>query len=291
MKSIVFLTCAKHPDGTADDRPLKALLETRGYEVRWESWDSPQFHWNSESFYCIRSTWDYYERIEAFRTWLNSAPSAVTFFNPRELIRWNIDKLYLRELEQAGIPIVPTHFISNASEASALALDPDQEWCMKPSISAGSDLTYRLHGQEYARLTQERDAILRRSHLLVQPFLSSILTDGEVSLLYFRAEGKTTFSHACLKRPKSGDYRVQGSFGGSLDPYSPSAELRALSEAALARIPGGDFLYARADWVDFKTSPKLAELELIEPDLYFRSAPGSQERFVDYLVARLNHRT
>ncbi len=260
--------------------------------MTWESWNSPHFTWQKDRFYCIRSTWDYYERINEFRAWLDSAPSDVTLFNSRELVKWNLDKVYLRHLAQAGIPIVPTQFISNVEAGARVDLAANQEWCMKPSISASSDLTYRFFGSGYANLAHERAKILSRSHLLVQPFLSSILTDGEISLLYFRSNGETIFSHACLKRPRTGDYRVQGSFGGSLDSFAPSEKLKQLSEAALAQIPGGDFLYARVDWVDYATgAPKLAEMELIEPDLYFRSSPGSHERFAEHLLTRLNSHT
>jgi hypothetical protein len=88
------------------------------------------------------------------------------------------------------------------------------------------------------------------------------------------------------KVPAPGDYRVQAHHGGSEEPHRASADELEVAAAALALAPG-PLTYARVDLIDVDGQPTLMELELIEPDLFFRADPAALGRFADALVAEL----
>ncbi len=190
--------------------------------------------------------------------------------NPVPVLRWNSDKAYLLELEKSGVAVVPT-MISAALTAEALAeaaqtFDTDQ-LVIKPPISGGADGTYRLQKGEPL---PERVA---GKEMLIQPFQPAIAQEGEYSLFYFGG----TFSHAILKRPAKGDFRVQEFLGGSESgtdcPESAQALAVQARQSAERILATGTLLYARVDMLrDADGQFRLMELELIEPSLFFEHA-------------------
>jgi len=113
----------------------------------------------------------------------------------------------------------------------------------------------------------------RNFSLMVQPFIRQIVSQGEWSLVFLDGG----YSHAVLKKPADGDYRVQQQHGGSLTPATPPPELIAQAAKALAAVPS-PWLYARVDGCVLDAEFTLMELELIEPELFFRSQKGAAER-------------
>ena len=119
---------------------------------------------------------------------------------------------------------------------------------------------------------------------MIQPYLPSIETEGETSLLFFGGR----LSHVVNKRPVSGEFRIQVQFGGQYVALpEPPAGALALAEKTLAAIDE-DLLYAR---IDMAQGPDggwlLMEAELIEPDFYLGSAPEGGRRFAEAVKARL----
>jgi glutathione synthase/RimK-type ligase-like ATP-grasp enzyme len=283
MKTILFLTEEKFPEGTADDLILARAFEKRGVEVEFRDWrDSSLRPWPIESPILIRSPWNYYRYGDEFSNWLDRREKkGARIVNPPNLLRWNLDKIYLKELAEKGIPIVETLFVR---EKSAIPLEnpfPCPEAIFKPSFSAGAHHAFRTTYADWRQEESTVDAVLSGgSTLLIQPFLSSILEDGEISLLFWKSPNGPEFQHALLKTAKPGDYRVQGSFGGSYQGFTPEKKHFDLSLRVLELLPF-DWFYARVDLVDWKTSPKLGEVELLEPDLFFRLKPESADRFVE----------
>jgi hypothetical protein len=150
------------------------------------------------------------------------------------------------------------------------------EIVLKPTVSATAYLTFRSQTAA-ADLPAQIQMIQKHSDVLVQKYISSVTTEGEVSLIYFKG-AKLEFSHAVLKKPLSGDYRVQSDFGGSESLIDPGERLRNLSEDVLEKIEG-EWVFARVDWIDWATRPLLGEVELIEPNLFFHLAPEAAKRF------------
>lgn len=191
--------------------------------------------------------------------------------NPVRLLRWNSDKRYLAELGQMGIAVIPTRLVG-AMDDAALAdarAEFGGELVIKPPVSAGADGTHRLGPHDALPADADGRA------MLVQPFLRSVSEEGEYSIMFFGGR----FSHAIVKRPKSGDYRVQPHLGGSERPCDPPEGAIALAETALAAAPA-KAAYARADIIrDNDGNLAVIELELIEPALWLQHAPDGGDSF------------
>ena len=192
--------------------------------------------------------------------------------NPVPVLRWNSDKAYLGELGAKGVAVVPTVEVAeldDAGLAEAMAELSTDEVVIKPAISGGADGTHRI--MPGAPIPE--DALGQRR--LVQPLMSGILTEGEYSLFFFAGK----FSHAIVKRPASGDFRVQEQFGGRETPWDASDAAQVLAAQALAAAPAPP-VYARVDMVgDAAGKLHIMELELIEPSLFLHHAPDRGAAF------------
>jgi hypothetical protein len=217
--------------------------------------------------------WGYQRQADAWFKALDAwETERLPFVNPIPTLRWNTDKDYLLDLEAVGIAIVPT-IETHGLRAGDLVEAGDRfgvdTLVVKPPISGGADGTYRL---------ATRDPIpfdVLETEMLIQPLIPSVQTDGEFSLFYF--EG--LFSHAIVKRPASGDFRVQEQFGGREEAIVPTDAAHALARAALSAAPAMPF-YARVDMVIGEDGRfLLMELELIEPSLFFEHAPDGGKTF------------
>lgn len=267
------------------DELLYAPLQRYGWHAETVDWRNNSIDWNRFDAVIIRSCWDYQSDPAQFLTVLATIErSTAKLDNSLEVVRWNLSKTYLRDLEAKGIPIVPTAWFHGLDIAPLLSLFTHwqtPEIILKPVISACADDTFLLtpstltqQSATLVRLFQERDC-------MVQPFIPAIVTEGEYSLFFFGDE----YSHTILKTPKSGDFRVQEEHGGQLQRVEPEALLLELSRAALAAIPEST-LYARVDWVRTGNGFALMELELIEPSLYFNMDATSAERFARVFATR-----
>lgn len=276
---LAILTCDEYPSFTPDDRLAVAALQADGIEVVPWLWDAGQPH--DVDAIVVRSPWDYYRRPEVFSRWLRDAESSgIPLLNCAELIRWNLPKRYLLGMQQMGAPIVPTQLWERGSQGVPEAL-AEGEWddlVVKPEVAAGAFRTFRLRRGSILSRREEIESILKEGALLAQPFLPSIETEGEISLVYFASPEGVYFSHGLRKRAKAGDFRVQEKFGGSIVADTGGPEWQAAAEAALATVPH-PFLYARVDLVKYEGQPVLGEMEVFEPELFFRLAPQSPSLF------------
>jgi hypothetical protein len=275
--------CVLTPDASYDENWSKdaALLERLiGSRFEYRPWTSPG---DLSGFGLILPllAWGYQRMPSRWFASLDQWEAGnLPFANPVALLRWNTDKDYLLDLEAAGVAIVPTletHCLTNTDLEQARARFGCETLIIKPSISAGADGTYRLAPGEAVPF-----AVLERE-MLIQPMMEDIVSEGEFSLFYFDG----AFSHAILKRPAHGDFRVQEQFGGREVPVDPPRDACTLAEAALAALPALP-LYARVDIVrDGRGQFKLMELELIEPSLFLHHAPDDGAQFGEALRARL----
>jgi glutathione synthase/RimK-type ligase-like ATP-grasp enzyme len=257
-------------------------LRSRGHDAVAIPWDSP-VDWAAFDLVVVRSTWDYFDRLEEFLAWVDDVAQRTRIINSPSVIRWNSHKGYLAELGAAGIPVVPSLALPRGTvdAASRMQATGWGEVVIKPAVDGGARLALKsTNGSPEA--AEHVRALVAAGDAIVQPYLPSV-EDGETSLFFFAGR----YSHAVRKVPKPGDYRVQALHGGSEEVHVPSPEERALAEAAIALAPG-EVAYGRADFVDLDGRPTLMELELIEPDLFLRMAPGSVERFADMVEGCLD---
>ena len=217
--------------------------------------------------------WGYQRDVAVWYTLLDRLEAeALPVVNPVPVLRWNSDKAYLAELGAKGVAVVPTvevGVLDDAGLTAARASLGSEEVVIKPAISGGADGTHRVAPGSPI----PADAVGARR--LVQPLMAGILTEGEYSLFFF--DGR--FSHAIVKRPASGDFRVQEQFGGRESDWDASAEAQALAAAALGAAPAPP-VYARVDMVgDAAGRLHIMELELIEPSLFLHHAPDRGAAF------------
>lgn len=279
---IALATSKDLPDLTPDDRTLLRPLSDRGLKAEPAVWTDPNYPWQDCDAIVIRSCWDYHLRSEDFLRWIASLKSPV--WNPPETIRWNANKSYLRALEDKGIPIVPTLWCEPGRTQSlpdALRATGWAHAVVKPRISATAHRT-QLVDTSNAHTSQELfDELLAGPGVMVQKFMDEILHEGEWSLMFFGGK----FSHAVLKTPLLGDFRVQSDFGGkSRSAEPPAFVLESAVRAVQAVTPT---LYARVDGVVNQAQFLIMELELIEPALFFGSDPTAPERFADAIANAL----
>jgi glutathione synthase/RimK-type ligase-like ATP-grasp enzyme len=281
LPAVAFVTWKEVPDLTPDDQLAIAPLAEQGYRVVAEQWDDPAVQWRDYAAVVIRSCWDYHHRASEFSTWVNAMEAQeIALWNPAPLIRWNMDKSYLRELAADGINIPSAVFLDAGETASPLhTILERQNWdraVVKPTISGSAYSTWptdrsQARGQE--SLFRE---MLARGGVMVQRFESDITTAGEWSLIYLGG----ILSHAVLKRPAAGDFRVQKEHGGTSELASPKALLVQAAEQVLTKVRY-PWLYARVDLVESRDKVLLMELEMLEPDLFLRFGPGAPERFAE----------
>ncbi len=286
VRRLAFATCAELPAIQPDDAHLAASLERLGLPPVVCVWNDPTVDWSMFDAVLIRTIWDYFKHHAAFLAWLDRLDAlGIPTVNDSALLRWNSDKRYLLELAQHGVPIIPTRLAGADALRAVLAAMPGQAVVIKPSISGGAWHTLRGTVGEAAfaaavtQLPRDRD-------YLVQPFVPEIVSDGEWSLLYFGGE----FSHAVIKRPAAGDYRVQGEHGGHAAPAQPDAATLAAADRALAAVAAighGDHAYLRVDGVVSGGHFLVMELELIEPFLHLAAHPAAAERLARDVAARL----
>lgn len=284
MRRCAFLTMDSLDEFAAYDHLLHEPLARRGWQVDEVSWRADA-DWDDYEVVVVRSPWDYHSEPEAFFAVLDTIDrSAARLENPLALMRWNVHKTYLRDLEAQGFPVVPTLWLDGlgGTDISALfgALDAD-EIVVKPVVGANADDTFRLKRET---ATDEAVATFQDRSCMVQPFVQAVVDEGEFSLFYFGE----TYSHAILKTPERGDFRVQEEYGSTIRGVTPEPSLRAVSGAVFASLAPRP-LYARIDFVRLATGFALMEVELIEPSLYFPHDAASPERFADAFVQRMRH--
>lgn len=278
------------PNLYEDDEPLIAALRERGHHPVPAVWTDAGVDWGDFDACIIRSTWDYADKRDAFVAWAQRVSQCTRLWNPADVVQWNTDKRYLRDLTARGIAVVETIGLERGETADVASLCKERDWpaiVIKPVVGATARETIRAERSDLAAAQAHLDRLLPREAMLVQPFLPRVETDGELSLMYFGGR----FSHAVIKRAAAGDYRVQNEFGGTYDGAAVSADTVKLGERILSVVQQPT-LYARIDLVpDGDGSLVLMELELVEPMLYLKCDAAPAGRFVQAVEAAMSGET
>jgi len=279
---IGLVTYGKYPSLTDDDRPLIDELATLGVAARPVLWDADD-DWTRYDALVLRSCWDYHLRPDAFTRWLDRLEQdGVSLWNPGAVVRWNLHKSYLRDLERAGVRIPTTVWLGRGDRRALGDVMREQRWkecVVKPAVSASATHTWRVAEDDVDSVPFER--LLASSDVLVQELIPEVASAGEWSVMMIDGE----VSHAAIKRPKAGDFRVQWEHGGTAEPAPVSDALRRSATDVVRLIPGA-WLYARVDGVVTNRGFVLMELECIEPHLFFDFHPDSRRRFAQALARR-----
>lgn len=274
------------PEGAASERLLLAYLSEAGIKTRILDWRTPGFDFRQFDLLVLRSCWDYHLRETEFTKWLRRVAPKVPVLNDLLTVLWNQNKFYLQEMERLGIEIAPTIFPTGREAIGTEERRRIKQWpqiVVKPAVSASAHKTCLMDS-----VALPTDAELARQMggepFLIQEFIPEIQTHGEISFIYIDG----IFSHAVLKRPAAGDFRVQQEHGGSAETFLPSSELLDQANQIASTVPHvRDSLYCRIDAVARDGKLVLMELELIEPELFLGLADGAAERFAEAIVGRM----
>ena len=264
-----------------DEWVINALKE-KNLSVVKKDWNDSIFDWGTTRSILFRSTWDYFNKFELFKKWFNKTKNKCLMINSTETIEWNIDKHYLLDLQEHQIPIPNSEFIKRGSSIDLSLLMQKKNWneiVVKPTISGAAKNTYRLKKEEIIQFGPTWEKLIYKEDFIVQEFQNNVITEGEVAMIVIGGK----FTHAVLKKAKEGDFRVQDDFGGSIAIYNPSEEMVKLAEKCtriLTPIPS----YARVDIIwDNLRELAVSELELIEPELWFRLNPNAAQKLAQHV--------
>jgi len=272
-----------------EDRILSEACVAQGFDVERVDWADANVDWRGFDAIVIRQTWDYFDRLSEFLGWLDRVELLTRVVNPVEVIRWNCDKRYLVELAAAGVPTVPTIVIDSVIDRQHRAPELTDlmdrhgfdEAVIKPAVSGAGRETYRVVRSEADSHEAAWKRLVASESMLLQPFMPAIVEHGEVSLVII--DGEVT--HAVRKIAAQGEFRVQDDHGGTVHPHTPAKTESRVARAALAAVPG-QVTYARVDLVEGENGPLVMELELIEPELFFRLEGNAAARLAG-AVARI----
>lgn len=262
---------------------LAPAFAAQGLTLESLDWRTPIEGFTGMTAALIGTPWDYFDRAAEFLERLDALEArGIPVLNPPSVVRWNIEKTYLRELTEQGAPTIPTLWLEDAGRSDILAaLDAfgTDSVVVKRQIGGGALGQHRFSWDD---LPPEGWHLGHAA--MIQPFLPAIVEEGEISLIFIRG----AFSHALRKRAADGDYRIQSLFGGREEPFAPSPAEIAQAETVFAACPFPDLVYARIDMVRLPSGElAVMEAELIEPYLYPDHGPDLGERLAAAVSARL----
>lgn len=279
-----------------EDLPL-LVAELASLDVAAEvvDWHDEGYPWDEVRLAVVQSTWDYTTQVEDFVRRLTAIDAVTTLANPLDVIRWNIDKRYLIELDEAGVPVVPTTILRPGEDVT---LPSDVTVVVKPSVSAGArDTEHFGPGRTAAAAAHARRLLAAGRSVLVQPYMESVEVAGETGLVYVGDR----FCHAFRKGPilRPGSAFVEDLYREELiEPREASAAERIVAEQVLDSVASvlpartrADLLYARVDLVRGPDGPALMELELIEPSLFLTTSRGAGRRTAEAVLSALHRPT
>lgn len=272
---------------TSHDRDLPVLvraLREAGAEAAAVHWDDPAADWAGYDLVVIRSTWDYSWRAAEFVAWAERTGEATRLANPAGVVRWNTDKRYLGDLAAAGVPVVPTAYLA---PGDPVELPETHPYVVKPTSGAGARFAARYTPDQ--RGTAVRHVERMRAEgltAMVQPFVTSIDTEGERALQFFGGRLLHASRKGAVLAPDTA-YDADKIAHPDLVPWTPTEAELAVAERALAAVPGRpELLYARVDLVTGEDGrPCVMELELVEPNLFLWLHPESLPRVVEAILA------
>jgi glutathione synthase/RimK-type ligase-like ATP-grasp enzyme len=298
MTRVAILRCGKLPSFVTwelpnleelfeEDKLLQRGFEAQGLQAEPVVWNRPDIDWNQFDIALIRSTWDYLDEREKFLGVLSEIEaSSCRLFNPLQAVRWNIDKRYLFDLQKWGVPIIPTILASDLKHDpfhKTFAEHPADSVILKPTIGLGGSHSYRVSVNDLRNTLLSLQASQSQHEYLIQPFIESVVSEGEWSFVYFSGQ----LSHVLLKQPAPNDYRVQGIYGGTIQSTEATPADLVQAGAVMAKLPF-DLLYARLDFVRVEGRLSVIEVELIEPIFSFNLVSASIARLVNATVAKLD---
>lgn len=264
MKRVGLVTCRNLPETDPDQDLLLQSLEGLGLHAEMLAWDDPNADPAQFDVCVLRSCWNYFQNVRAFKRWLRNADQVTRLCNPLPLLLWNLHKGYLKDLRDQGFAIPPTLFLDAGSKLDLRQIIDRNEWLeivIKPAVSAGSYQTRKFCAEDQRSAQSFLNELVCEQDVLVQEYQPTVETEGEKVLIWIDGH----FTHAVRKSARFafGSEKVS-------EALSVTAEEERLGAKLLKTILKGQKPnYARIDLIPHSSGGYLiSELELIEPSLY-----------------------
>ena len=280
--TIALATARPYSEVDVDLPLLVEAASRQGLDADIAVWDDDSVDWSAYDLVLVRSCWDYIDRRDDFLAWATKVPNLL---NSADVLTWNTDKVYLRELADAGVPVIDTRWDVRRGDDLP---DSSGEWVVKPSISGGARDTARWSDPD--AVYRHSEELMAAGHtVMVQPYVSSVDSEGETALIYVGGR----FTHAIRKGPlleRGVGVRQEAELSESITPRAPTAAQLDVAARVLAAVPSSlgtaeSLAYARVDLVtDPDGAPRLIELELTEPSLFLDHAEDGADRLVEFLA-------
>lgn len=284
---VSYVSIGSYDSNTVDeDKILSSILTELKMQHEIVPWSDKQVDWSKYETLLIKSTWDYFDYYHEFLNWINHVKNLnINVLNNLDTILWNSTKGYLAEIKEKGFPVISGFTFKKGTKISFDEIHKSLgsgDWVLKPMVSGGAKNTMKIPSSLWDMFEGKIQQLTQDEDFLIQPYVKEVAEVGEYSLLFFNGE----FSHAVLKTPASGDFRVQHYFGGAIKSISPSSKMRNAAKTLVDQF-ASDSLYARVDGVEINGEFYLMELELIEPYLFLDSNPAAILNYKNALIQRL----
>lgn len=271
----------QYNNGTTSDEDtlLFDFLKQKGLDIEPVIWNDSTINWEDYQLIILKSPWDYHEKISEFFQWLDHLKSLkIKLLNNVDILQWNADKHYLKDISDQGFPVVPSLYAAQNTTLPLSIFDQlgTNKIVIKPCISAGAKNTIILEKDKINENMGRINKLFQEEDYLIQPFQEEI-KNGELSFIFFGEK----YSHSALKIPKENDFRVQHYHGGTIEYPDVSTHLIAQAQNFINAF-AADTLYARVDGIVKNGLLYLMELELIEPYLFLNN---EKLRLENYYVA------
>lgn len=272
-----------------DYQDLTDALTRNKLDYQIVSWDDMSIDWHQFAAVLIHTPWDYYDNPIKFIKTMEHIASQSPVFNSIDIVRWNMDKSYLGDLDRAGIRIIETQYINTAITPDVLAIMPGANWAegyiFKPTVSAGAADVYLIRSAHDAKRIYDTRYKNNHPTLMIQPFMKEIQEEGEWSFIFFDGE----YSHGVLKKPLEGEIGVKHSVKNK--EYIPTHDMVSQAKdiyQKVIKLRQDNPLYTRLDTIKGPDGKLyVMELEQIEPFLYLHAHPEAANKLVQGLLARI----
>ena len=272
---VALLTCSDEPDGGEDTQLLTDACSAVGIRLRPIIWSHAQTDWSEFHAVLPLNVWDYAFRRSSFHSWLaDREREGARMLNSIPLVRWNMDKTYLLDLQEQGVPMSELQ-LRPAGTAFPGTWDENTTLVIKPRFGSGGYHLELLNATSW--VAPQRDVLVQR----YQPW---VVERGELSVVC--VEGVPV---GCFRRlPETGDFRASGRCGAQAEEALLTERAEQAAQHVLNLLPEAP-LYCRLDFWDLDDEPwQLVEAELFEPDLHLRLMEGVADVFACALRRRLS---
>lgn len=269
-----------------EDKLLHNSLESLDLKVTRKDWADKKFDFSSCKYAIFRTTWNYFDKINEFISWINETKGKLIFINSADTILWNLNKNYLNFLRKKNINIPNTIFLKKNDTRSLEELFTKTGWnnaVLKPAISGAAKNTFLLSKNKYHKYNKVFNDLINNEEMLFQEFINDIEKKGEVSLIMIGGK----YTHSVRKIARAGDFRVQDDHGGIVKKHIATKQEISFAKKCLEKVPF-QITYARVDIMyDNNGKITLGELELIEPELWFRNNKSSANKLAYEIYSKI----